>query len=93
LAEKDITVELTEAARTWLAEEGYDAAFGARPLRRTLQKYVESPLSKRILQGEFKSGDHVLVDVDPETGEGLRFEKQGPVPVELPIPAETTNED
>ena len=87
LAERSVTVELTDAARKWLAQEGYDPAFGARPLRRTLQRYVESPLSKRILRGEFQPGDHILADVGPASGEekGLVFDKQAPIPVELPV--------
>jgi ATP-dependent Clp protease ATP-binding subunit ClpC len=64
LSEHNLTVELTTAARDWLADEGYDEAFGARPLRRALQKYVESPLSVSLLSGEFRPGDTVLVDVD-----------------------------
>ncbi len=90
LAERGVSLELTEAARKWLAREGYDLAFGARPLRRTLQRYVESPLSRRILRGEFGAGDHVIADVDQETGEdkGLTFHKQSPIPVEMPTPAE-----
>ncbi len=87
LAERGITVELSDAARRWLAEQGYDSAFGARPLRRTLQRYVESPLSKRILRGELKIGDHVRADVD-EKGDGLAFLTQDPIPVELPQQAE-----
>jgi ATP-dependent Clp protease ATP-binding subunit ClpC len=85
LEERSVSIELTEASRKWLAEEGYDPAFGARPLRRTLQRYVESPLSKRILQGEFKAGDHVMADVGEASGEdkGLVFMKQEPIPVEL----------
>jgi ATP-dependent Clp protease ATP-binding subunit ClpC len=90
LQEHDVTIELTEAARKWLANEGYDPAFGARPLRRTLQRYVESPLSTRILRGEFKDGDHVLADVAQTEREekGLVFTKQGPVPVQLPVSAD-----
>jgi ATP-dependent Clp protease ATP-binding subunit ClpC len=82
LCEHDLTVELTPAAREWLANEGYDPAFGARPLRRALQKHVESPLSVSLLSGEFKSGDTVIVDVDEET-EKLFFQSLGePVPAE-----------
>jgi ATP-dependent Clp protease ATP-binding subunit ClpC len=90
MRERGITIELTEAARKWLAVEGYDSAFGARPLRRALQRYVESPFSKRILRGEFEAGDHVLADVDQTDGEdkGLKFVKQEPIPVELPQPSE-----
>lgn len=86
LEERGITVELTTAAREWLAKEGYDPAFGARPLRRTLQRHVESPLSKRILRGEFETGDHVLADVGEteDGGQGLVFTKQEAIPVELP---------
>lgn len=62
LNEHNISVELTDAARAWLAKEGFDAAFGARPLRRAIQKYVESPLSMELLSGKFKDGAVVLVD-------------------------------
>ncbi len=64
LGEHGITVELSEAARNWLADVGYDPSFGARPLKRAIQKYLESPLSLRLLAGEFKEGNHILVDVD-----------------------------
>jgi ATP-dependent Clp protease ATP-binding subunit ClpC len=82
LAEHNITIELTDAARTWLANEGYDPAFGARPLRRTLQKQVESPLSIKILRGEFEPGDTIIVDFTEE--EGLIFVRQENLAVELP---------
>jgi ATP-dependent Clp protease ATP-binding subunit ClpC len=82
LCEHDLAVELTPASREWLANEGFDPAFGARPLRRALQKHVESPLSVSLLSGEFKSGDTVIVDVDEET-EQLVFRPLGePVPAE-----------
>jgi ATP-dependent Clp protease ATP-binding subunit ClpC len=64
LGEQGLTAELTEAARKWLAKQGYDPQFGARPLRRAIQKHVESPLSVRLLRGEFHSGDCVIVDAD-----------------------------
>jgi ATP-dependent Clp protease ATP-binding subunit ClpC len=66
LNEYNITVQLTDAARKWLAKEGYDPAFGARPLRRAIQKRVESPLSLELLGGKFKDGATVQVDVDEE---------------------------
>jgi ATP-dependent Clp protease ATP-binding subunit ClpC len=66
LGEHGVNVELTEVARSWLAKEGYDPAFGARPLRRAIQKYVESPLSVELLSGKFKDGATVQVDVDEE---------------------------
>jgi ATP-dependent Clp protease ATP-binding subunit ClpC len=81
LAEHGLTVQLTEPARNWLAREGFDPAFGARPLRRALQKYVESPLSVQMLRGEFKSGD--VVTVDFIEGQGLQF--QHVAPVALPV--------
>ena len=74
LAEHDLSVELSEAARKWLARTGFDPAFGARPLRRAIQKFVESPLSIKILQGEFATGDVVLVDVD-EKEESVVFKR------------------
>ena len=70
LAERNITFELTEGAKDQLAKDGFDPAFGARPLRRALQRQVENPLSTKILQGEFNEGDHVLVDAGAE---GLTF--------------------
>jgi ATP-dependent Clp protease ATP-binding subunit ClpC len=69
LAEHGLNVELSPAARDWLAKVGYDPNFGARPLRRALQKHVESPLSLRLLAGEFSSGQTVLVDVDESKNE------------------------
>ena len=83
LSERSLSVELTPAARDWLANEGYDPTFGARPLRRALQKYVESPLSVSLLAGEFSAGDTVLVDVDSE-GKSLAFR-----PIGASVPAET----
>jgi ATP-dependent Clp protease ATP-binding subunit ClpC len=69
LEEHGLKVELTDAARDWLAAEGYDASFGARPLKRALQKHVESPLSVSLLAGEFSQGDTVIVDMNEEKKE------------------------
>ena len=69
LLEHNLTVELTDATRKWLAHEGFDPNFGARPLKRTLQKFVESPLSVKLLSGDFKEGDQVLVDLNEEKEE------------------------
>ncbi len=66
LSEHGLKVELTQEATDWLANEGYDSAFGARPLKRALQKHVESPLSVSLLSGEFNKGDTVLVDVEDD---------------------------
>jgi ATP-dependent Clp protease ATP-binding subunit ClpA len=62
LAERNVTIALTEGAKDELAREGYDRVYGARPLRRTIERKIENPLSKRILAGEFREGDHVQVD-------------------------------
>jgi ATP-dependent Clp protease ATP-binding subunit ClpC len=76
LNERGLNVELTEAARQWLANEGFDPAFGARPLQRALQKHIESPLSVALLGGEFSPGDTIVVDVDTDA-EKLIFRQEG----------------
>jgi ATP-dependent Clp protease ATP-binding subunit ClpA len=63
LREREIDLRLTEAARDALAEEGYDPHFGARPLKRTLQRRVQNPLAMKLLNGEFKPGQTIEVDV------------------------------
>src|SRR6188474_768510 len=78
LNEYNITVQLTDAARNWLAKEGFDPAFGARPLRRAIQKHVESPLSVELLSGKFKDGATVMVDVDAENNKVV-FQTSEPV--------------
>lgn len=62
LKEKDIEFEITESAKELLALQGYDSQYGARPLRRTIQRLVETPLARMIISGELKPGDTVLVD-------------------------------
>jgi ATP-dependent Clp protease ATP-binding subunit ClpC len=74
LLDSGLSVELTPTAREWLASVGYDPDFGARPLRRALQKYVESPLSVKLLSGEYTPGRKILVDVD-EKGENIVFRR------------------
>jgi ATP-dependent Clp protease ATP-binding subunit ClpC len=73
LEENGLKVSLTKEARLWLAKNGYSPDFGARPLTRALQKHIESPLSKKLLAGEFKNGDVVIVNVDPEDEKKLIF--------------------
>jgi ATP-dependent Clp protease ATP-binding subunit ClpB len=73
LEERKIHVELTDAARDLLIEEGYDPVYGARPLKRTIQRRVLDPLALRVLEGEFHEGD--VIRLDARGGE-LRFEKQ-----------------
>ena len=65
-----VTIELTESAREWLAREGFDPVYGARPLRRTVQRHVENPLSRRILAGDFAEGARVVADAGAD---GLTF--------------------
>jgi ATP-dependent Clp protease ATP-binding subunit ClpB len=70
LADKRITLELTDGAKALLAREGFDPVFGARPLKRTLQRLVQDVLALKLLEGEFQPGDTVRVDAD---GAGLSF--------------------
>jgi len=76
LAEKNMRIELTEEAKKELARRGYDPAFGARPLRRTIQKYIETPLADYILEGKFKEGDTIVVDYDKEKKEFVFMTKE-----------------
>ncbi len=85
LEDHGLTVSLSDAARSWLAEEGLDPDFGARPLMRAIQKHVESPLSVKILQGEFKEGGQVLVDYVEDEGVVFR-------PIESSTPVEIDEE-
>jgi len=82
LAERNVRIELTAAARERLVREGYDPAYGARPLRRTVQRLVQDPLAMKILDGSVLPGDAVRVDAKPDA-DVLQFErikaKQAPV--------------
>ncbi|HQX75952.1 MAG TPA: AAA family ATPase, partial [Thermoflexales bacterium] len=90
LSEKGLTIEMSEDARKWLAKQGFDTAFGARPLRRALQKFVEGPLSLELLKGTFKPGDNVVVTMR-EDGLGVMFKKEGieaePAPAPVSVAA------
>ena len=66
LSELGLEVRLTDSSRRWLARKGFDPQFGARPLRRALQRHVESPLSVKLLRGDFEKGDVVVVDVEDD---------------------------
>lgn len=72
---KHVSLHLSPAARELVLREGYDAAYGARPLRRAIQRLVQDPLAMDILDGKILPGDDVVVDVDKKTGE-MRFERQ-----------------
>jgi len=69
LSEKRITLELSEKSKEWIAKEGFDSAYGARPLKRVIQKEIQDKLAIKILEGRFKEGDTVTVDVDEKKGE------------------------
>ncbi|HEY6546710.1 MAG TPA: hypothetical protein VI589_02355, partial [Vicinamibacteria bacterium] len=76
LADRKISLSLTEAAKERLAEQGYDPVFGARPLTRTIQRMVENPLAVEVLAGKFGEGDRILVDVEGDT---FHFHKEASV--------------
>ncbi len=73
LGDREMTIEVSKEAKDLIASEGWDPAFGARPLKRVIQQRIENPLASRILNGEFAAGDQVLVDVK---GTSLVFEKR-----------------
>ena len=79
LESQRVSVEVTQAAKEFIAEQGYDPKFGARPLARAIRRYVENPLSSRIIGGDFDPGDTVVVDRNAEGGEELTFEKKATV--------------
>jgi ATP-dependent Clp protease ATP-binding subunit ClpC len=74
LSDRKFSIELTDKAKDWLVKEGYDPVYGARPLRRAIERYVENPLSSKLLGGEFKEGDTVRVDLGDK---GLTFTLKG----------------
>jgi ATP-dependent Clp protease ATP-binding subunit ClpC len=67
LAERKIRLEVKEEAKAWLVQKGYDPMFGARPLRRAVQRYVENPISTKILEGEFKEGDTIAISLKEDS--------------------------
>ena len=73
LKEEEISLTLTDAAIEFLVEEGYDEKFGARPLRRAIQRFLEDPLSEKILLADFSRGDEIEVDLNEE-GRGLTLQ-------------------
>ncbi|MCJ7425639.1 MAG: AAA family ATPase [Dehalococcoidales bacterium] len=74
LADRKLGIELSDKAKSWLVKEGYDPVYGARPLRRAIERHVENPLSSKLLGGEFKEGDTVKVDLGDK---GLTFTLKG----------------
>ncbi|HNB21068.1 MAG TPA: AAA family ATPase, partial [Candidatus Melainabacteria bacterium] len=90
LVDRKMVLTATEGAEEWLAKTGYDPMYGARPLKRLIQKEIENPLSLHILQGDFSDGDAITVEAAPD-GHGLTFRK-GEKPVEE-IEAEAEEEE
>jgi ATP-dependent Clp protease ATP-binding subunit ClpB len=78
MQEHGVSLELAAGARAWLAREGYEPLFGARPLKRVIQRYVENPLSKRLISGDYKAGDAIIVDA---TADELVFQRKQETPV------------
>jgi ATP-dependent Clp protease ATP-binding subunit ClpB len=88
LEDRKITLTLDAAARDWLAAKGWDPAYGARPLKRVIQRHLQDPMAEMILAGEIADGDHVVISSEgnvltfngqaPQTAEIARFE--APVP-------------
>ena len=74
MAEQEMILELNQDAKVWLVNKGYDVKFGARPLRRTLQREIEDPLSTEILRGKYGSGSHILVSLKKDT---ITFSEKG----------------
>ncbi len=79
LNERHIELRLTDDAKAFLAEKGYDPLLGARPLKRAIQKYLEDPLADEILKGTFNDGDHIKVKLKNDT---LIFEKEHTVNID-----------
>ena len=75
LAERRIEIELTPEARELLAEHGYDPQYGARPVKRVIQRMIQDPLAMKVLEGEFPEGSKILADARV-SGEALEFRKR-----------------
>jgi ATP-dependent Clp protease ATP-binding subunit ClpC len=72
---QDMELKVTDAAKALLARKGWDPQFGARPLRRAIQRLVEDEIAEEMLKGSVGSGDHILADVDPDDPEKLKYAK------------------
>lgn len=76
LEDRKMSIATSEAAKEWLARIGYDPMYGARPLKRLIQKEIENPLSLHILKGDFMDGDNIIVDVEDQDDDALTFKKK-----------------
>jgi ATP-dependent Clp protease ATP-binding subunit ClpB len=81
LAERKISLEITDAAKRQLITQGYDINYGARPLKRAIQRMIQDPLALRILDGEVLNGDHVIVDTTPDGKIDFKVERHAPARV------------
>ena len=94
IAHKGMDFSVTDAAKAVLAKEGFDPQYGARPLRRAVQRLVEDPLAEEVLLGKFEANDTVLVDADPDDDTRVVFRKGAPLGLEgefgTPDTTETT---
>ena len=77
LAQRKIALDLDEGARKWLADEGYDPVFGARPLKRVIQRRLQNPIALELLEGRFHEGDTLVVE---RAAQGLDFRREAPAP-------------
>ena len=75
LSERSIKIEISDAAKAWLSEKGYDPSYGARPLRRQIQIHVQNPLAEDLIAGTYTDGDEIFVDIS-DVDDGLLFHKQ-----------------
>jgi ATP-dependent Clp protease ATP-binding subunit ClpC len=85
LKAKNISISLNAEARSFLIREGYDPQYGARPMRRAVEKNIEDPLSEHLLRGEVREGDQVQVSVD-EDGKRLKFATEAQPPLQPQAP-------
>ncbi|GAC1549549.1 MAG: hypothetical protein NVS2B17_34230 [Candidatus Velthaea sp.] len=83
LTERRITLEVSDEAKTHLVRAGYEPAYGARPLKRAIQREVETPLGRKILAGDVREGEHIRIDFERDRGE-LTFKAVEPLP---PMPS------
>ena len=85
LAEQGVTLSIDARAKAWLVREGYNPAYGARPLRRTIQRFVETPLARELMKTTFAEGDQIVAEMNDENT-GLRFSKAEILSVSVPEP-------
>jgi len=88
LKDRKVSLQVTAAARDRIIEEGFDPQYGARPMRRAIQRLVQDPLALKLLNGDFLAGDTVLVDAGPDPAGPLEFTRLVPVPTAEPAPQE-----